>query len=176
MDDWNVVATSRIGRFDDARELLGKLGPVGRTDYYNVLVMRCDDVDRLLADLLRLLPAGEGPVAHVRPARATFEFRSPEEFDELARRVALTWAPRLLGKHFHVRMHRRGFQHRLSSQQEEHFLDETLLDALGIVGEPGRISFQDPDAILAIDTVAGRAGLALWSREDLHRYPFLGLD
>jgi tRNA(Ser,Leu) C12 N-acetylase TAN1 len=176
MDDWNVVATSRIGRIDEARALLGKLGPVGRTDYYNVIVMRCDDVDRLLADLLRWLPSEGGPVAHLRPARATFEFRSPEEFDELAHRVALAWAPRLLGQNFHVRMHRRGFKHRLSAQQEEQFLDHTLLDALGIVGQPGRISFQDPDAILAIDTVGRRAGLALWSRDELHRYPFLGLD
>jgi tRNA(Ser,Leu) C12 N-acetylase TAN1 len=177
MEDWNVVATSRIGRFDDARKLLGKLGPIDRTGFYNVLVMRCDDVDRLLADLLGLLAPREGAVAHVRPARATFGFRSPEEFEELSRRVALAWAPRLVGQRFHVRMRRRGFRGRLSSPREEHILDDELLGALGRAGEPGSLSFdQDPDAILAIDTVGDRAGLALWSREDLHRYPFLGLD
>lgn len=176
MEDWNVLATSRMGRFDDARKLLGKLGPVHRTGFYNVLVMRCDDVDRFLADLVGLLPAGEGAVAHVRPARATFGFRTPEEFEELARRVALAWAPRVVGQRFHVRMHRRGFRGQLSSPHEEHVLDDELLDALGRAGEPGSLSFEDPDAILAIDTVGDRAGLALWSRDDLHRYPFLGLD
>jgi tRNA(Ser,Leu) C12 N-acetylase TAN1 len=176
MEDWNVVATSRVGRFEEARKLLAALGPVHRTDYRSALVMRCDDVERFLVDLLELLPRGAGPVAHVRPARATFEFRTPEEFDELVHRVALAWAPRLLGQRFHVRMHRRGFQHRLSSQQEEHFVGAVLLEALERAGEPGCISFDDPDAILAIDTVGGRAALALWNRGALLRYPFLGLD
>jgi tRNA(Ser,Leu) C12 N-acetylase TAN1 len=176
MEDWNVVATSRIGRFDDARKLLGKLGPVHRTGFYNVLVMRCDDVDRFLSDLLGLLAAEAGAVAHVRPARTTFGFRTPEEFEELSRRVALAWAPRVIGQRFHVRMHRRGFRGRLLSQHEEHVLDDELLDALARSGETGSLSFSDPDAILAIDTVGDRAGLALWTREELHRYPFLGLD
>jgi tRNA(Ser,Leu) C12 N-acetylase TAN1 len=176
MEDWNVVATSRIGRFDEARKLLGKLGPVHRTGFYNVLVMRCDDVDRLLADLVGLLASEKAAVAHVRPARATFGFRTPDEFEELSRRIVLAWAPRVVGQRFHVRMHRRGFRGRLSSPQEEHILDDELLDALGRTGEPGSLSFEDPDAILAIDTVADRAGLALWTREELHRYPFLGLD
>jgi tRNA(Ser,Leu) C12 N-acetylase TAN1 len=176
VDDWNVVATVRIGRFEEARRLLAPLGPVHRTGFYNVLVMRCDDVERLLADLLERLPAGGGAVAHIRPARATFDFRTPEEFEELAHRVALAWAPRLLGQHFHVRMHRRGLQHRLASPHEEHFLDDVLLEALGRGGEPGGLTFEDPDAILAIDTVGSRAGLSLWTREELHRYPFLGVD
>jgi len=175
MEDWNVVATTRPDRFAAACKLLAALGPVHRTGYYDVLVMRCDDVERFLADLLALLPAGESAVAHVRPARATFVFRTPDEFDGLARRVALAWAPRLLGRSFHVRMHRRGFEQRMSAQQEERFLDDVLLEALARGGEPGRISFEDPDAVLAIDTVGGRAGLALWSRDELHRYAFLGL-
>jgi hypothetical protein len=176
MKDWNVVATSRIGRFDAARSLLEKLGPVARTDFYNVLVMRVHDVDELLAGLLEAMPREQGPVAHVRPARATFDFRTPEEFEELARRVALAWAPRLVGGRFHVRIHRRGLQRRLSSREEEHFLDDVLLDALARAGEPGHLAFDDPEAILAIDTVGARAGLALWSRDELLRYPFLGLD
>jgi tRNA(Ser,Leu) C12 N-acetylase TAN1 len=176
MNDWNVVATTRMGRFDEARRLLEKLGPVARTDFYNVLVMRIDDVDRLLADLLVVLPGGEGPVAHVHPARATFDFRTPEEFEELANRVALAWAPRLVGRRFHVRMHRRGLHRGISTRREEHFLGDVLLGTLAAAGEPGRLSFDDPEAILAIDTVGGRAGLALWSRDELLRYPFLGLD
>jgi tRNA(Ser,Leu) C12 N-acetylase TAN1 len=176
MEDWNVVATSRLGRFQEARKLLAALGPVDRTEFRGVLVMRCDDVDGLLAALLAHLPRGGGAVAHVRPARATFGFRTPEEFREHIRRVALAWAPRLLGRSFHVRMHRRGFLHRISSQQEETFVGGILLEALERAGEPGRIGFEDPDAILAVDTVGGRAGLALWSRDELVHHPFLGLD
>jgi tRNA(Ser,Leu) C12 N-acetylase TAN1 len=176
MEDWNTVATSHRGRFEEGRKLLAEIGPVGATDYPDVLVMRCDDVDRALARLLELLPREGGPLAHVRPARATFGFRATEEFDELVRRVALAWAPRLLGKRFHVRMHRRGYQQWLSSRQEEQLVGDILLEALDREGEPGSLALDDPDAILAIDTVGGRAGVALWSRDELLRFPFLGLD
>src|SRR3974377_1924546 len=43
-------------------------------------------------------------------------------------------------------------------------------------GKPGKISFSDPDAVVAIDTIDGRAGLALWTREDLLRYHLLRPD
>jgi tRNA(Ser,Leu) C12 N-acetylase TAN1 len=41
---------------------------------------------------------------------------------------------------------------------------------------PASIDFQDPDAILAVETVGQRGGLSLWTREQLRTYPFLGLD
>ena len=82
----------------------------------------------------------------------------------------------LKGKSFHVRLHRRGFKGTLSTPKEERFLDEALLDALEAEGAPGHIAFTDPDAILQIETIDGRAGLSLWQREDLQRYPFLGAE
>jgi tRNA(Ser,Leu) C12 N-acetylase TAN1 len=39
-----------------------------------------------------------------------------------------------------------------------------------------RVSFADPDYILALETVGQRAGLSLWDRVQRARYPFLGLD
>jgi hypothetical protein len=36
------------------------------------------------------------------------------------------------------------------------------------------MAFTDPDAILQIETIDGPAGISLWRREDLQRYPFLG--
>jgi tRNA(Ser,Leu) C12 N-acetylase TAN1 len=82
----------------------------------------------------------------------------------------------LAGKSFHVRLHRRGLKGTLSTPREERFLDETLLDALESLGAPSRITFTDPDAILQIETIDGRAGVSLWQREDLQRYPFLGVS
>jgi hypothetical protein len=34
----------------------------------------------------------------------------------------------------------------------------------------------DAGRILQIETIDGRAGLSLWRREDLRRYPFLGVS
>ena len=64
----------------------------------------------------------------------------------------------------------------LSSHQEEQLLSETLLDALKVAGTPGRISFDDPDEVIQIETIDTRAGVSLWSREDRRRCPFLGVD
>ena len=59
---------------------------------------------------------------------------------------------------------------------EERFLDTYLLEALEMAGTRGEITFDDPDAILALETVGPRAGLSLWTREELERYPLLHLD
>ena len=82
----------------------------------------------------------------------------------------------LRGSSFHVRMHRRGFKGRLSSQREEQFLDHYILTRLEQEQCSGRITFDDPDAIITVETVGQRAGIALWSREERERYLFLNLD
>ena len=73
-------------------------------------------------------------------------------------------------------MHHRGFKGRISSHDEERFLDHLLLEELGKIGNPGHITFEDPDAIVVVETVGQQAGLSCWTREDLQRYPLLRLD
>jgi hypothetical protein len=86
------------------------------------------------------------------------------------------WVPQLEGKGFHVRMHRRGFKGRLSILEEEKMLDKFLLELTKVGGNPGHITFDEPDVIIAVETVAYRAGLSLWIREDLQRYPFVRVE
>jgi len=179
MRDWNVVITVHDGNFTRARQLLDRFGKIKRTGFYNVLVMKVEDVaafQEQLADHAAIVPDILGVVARVMPATEVFEFQSAEAFETQAREVALQWAPQLAGKSFHARMHRRGFKEALPSQQEERMLDEALLQALERAGTPGRIDFEDPDFILDVETVGQRAGMSLWTREDLHHYPFLKLD
>jgi hypothetical protein len=64
----------------------------------------------------------------------------------------------------------------MQSPEEERFLDAALLEALAAAGTPGSITFEDPDAIISIETAGNWAGMSLWTREDLERYPFLKLD
>jgi tRNA(Ser,Leu) C12 N-acetylase TAN1 len=115
-------------------------------------------------------------LSRVVPCESCFDYESAEAFESKAREVALAWVPALARSAFHVRMHRRGFRGRLSSQDEERFLDSVLLAALEDAGTPGRVTFDDPDAIVAIETVGQRAGMSFWRRDDLERYPFLRLD
>jgi tRNA(Ser,Leu) C12 N-acetylase TAN1 len=106
----------------------------------------------------------------------TFDFQSPEEVEARAKEAALSLVPELAGKTFHVRFHRRGHKGQLSSAGEERFLGEALLGALTAASTPGRLGFDDPDAVLVVETVGNRGGLSLWGREDLKRYPFLRQD
>ena len=51
-----------------------------------------------------------------------------------------------------------------------------VFESIEKTGTPGHITFEDPDAIIAVETIAQWAGLSLWRREDLQRYPFIRLD
>jgi tRNA(Ser,Leu) C12 N-acetylase TAN1 len=180
MHDWNVVVSVFEHGFRRARDLLETLGPVHKTDYFNVLVMKIEDSEGFLRTLKEW--SDRDPeiftqcISRAIPLTVLFGFQSPAEFEAKAREAATRWLPDLASARFHVRMHRRGFAGRLSSQNEERFLDEFLLTKLDEAGMPASIDFQDPDAILAVETVGQRAGLSLWTRDQLRAYPFLGLD
>jgi len=182
MRDWNVVVTAHEKGYILTREVLQEvnLGPFARTDYFNVIVMKVSDTQALLRKMEGILRRSPDlftyGIARVAPARQVFNFQSPEEFENKARDIVLSWLPALAGKSFHVRLHRRGFKGRLSTPDEERFLDDALLGALQAAGTPGSLSFDDPDAIVQIETVGNRAGLSFWSRDDLARYPFLRVD
>jgi tRNA(Ser,Leu) C12 N-acetylase TAN1 len=65
---------------------------------------------------------------------------------------------------------------KLSGQAEERYLDVGILERLRELGRPGRVDFQDPDYVIDVETVGERAGMSLWSRHDLKRFPFLRVD
>ena len=179
MFDWNVVISVHGEGYRRASQVLGPLGELKSTDYYNVLVMRVEDrgrfLDRLSA-IVTAVPDFLQIISRVVPAAEAFSFQSVEDFERQAKAAVLSWLPQLAGKSFHVRMHRRGIKQQMSGQEEERFLDVALLEALQAAGTPGRITFDDPDVIIDVETVGKRAGLSLWTRDDLERYPFLKLD
>ncbi len=177
MVQWNVLATTHKDGYRRALDLLGKYGPVKKSEYYNVLTLRADDPRRMMEDLREKIALDpdilHSVLARVVPVSHTFHFSSPAEFEEQARKIALSWAPQLAGKGFHVCLHRRGFKKRLSSMEEERFLDHALLTALQELNHPGHIVFAEAEAIIMVETLGTEAGLSLWNREELARYPFL---
>lgn len=179
MKDWNVVVTVHERNMAEALALLGGYGPVSRTEYFNVAAMKVDDPRELMEKLREQASSDPGVLAvlaRVVPAAHTFNFQSPEDFEKKAKEIVVQWVPTLAGKRFHVRMRRRGFKGRLSSMEEEKFLDITLLAVLEEAGCPGSINFDNPDMIVSVETIGQRAGLSLWTRDDLERYLFLQLD
>lgn len=179
MFDWNVVVTTHERRYRHARAFLAPLGVIRDSGFYNVLVMQVEEPVSFLEVLeqeLSAQPKYAPALARVLPVTETFSFQSPQEFEDKAQKAVVDMLREAQGNRFHVRMHRRGFKGRLSSQDEEHFLDDRLLEALGERGYEGAIDFSNPDWILALDTVGQRAGLSLWSRTQLLRHPLLKLD
>jgi tRNA(Ser,Leu) C12 N-acetylase TAN1 len=181
MNDWNVIVTllQDPRSFRRACAILRPLGEVAATEFHNVLVMRVESLVGFLRDfsaMLALEPGIQNIISRAIPLFETFEFNDRADFEDKARQIALSWLPRLKGLSFHVRLHRRGLKGELKSPEEERFLDEALLAALQESGAPGRIAFEDPDAVIDIESLGHRAGMSLWTREDLSRYPFLKVD
>lgn len=179
MRDWNAVITVHEGGFAPACRLLEPFGPVRKTEFFNILVLRAVDPFRVLAELQDQLvgnPAIAAWVSRFMPAQRQFAFQSVADFESRSREAVLEWLPRLANARFHLRMHRRGFKGQLSSGEEERFLDEFLLQRLAEAGTPGKVAFDDPDVIIALETIGTRAGLSLFGRDELKRFSLLHLD
>jgi tRNA(Ser,Leu) C12 N-acetylase TAN1 len=179
MRDWNTVVTFREDDYDRAVKTISELGPVGKTPYFNVLVMRLDNIPAALEDLRQRVELDRMRydfLGRLVPLTWVFNFESPHDFEEHAKQAVFSWRPEVAGRSFHVRMHRRGFKGRLSSMQEEQFLDYAVMQAMRDAGSKTEVSFDDPDLIIAVETVDQRGGISIWTREELRKYPFLHLD
>jgi tRNA(Ser,Leu) C12 N-acetylase TAN1 len=173
---WNVVVTAQPDGFTRARQLLAPFGTVATTGLYNVLVIEVADPAAFLqafeqraAQDPRLLRS----IARLVPLQQTFEFSSRATFEEKATQAVLRFADRLGGRTFHVRVKRRGHKGEISGHGEDVVLGTALLDELTRRGETSSIAYDDPDFIVDIEIVGDRAGVSLWSRDDLARFPFL---
>jgi tRNA(Ser,Leu) C12 N-acetylase TAN1 len=179
MQDWNVVVSVRENAYRHARARLKALGAVHATAFHNVLTLTVEDVPRFL-DALQAATQQDAELrdglGRAVPVARAFAFQSPEEFETKAKEAAAHFLPGLGGKRFYVRVHRRGFRERLSSQSEERALGRLLLDSLAQAGTPGALDFADPDAVLVVEIIGTWAGMSLLRREELARYPFLHPD
>jgi hypothetical protein len=179
VQDWNVVVTVFQGGYRRALRALRELGPVERSPYHNVLVMKVIDPLALLDAVearTRETPALYDAISRVAPAQRAFDFNTADEFLATADDIVREWSLRLAGCSCHVRLHLRGLQHTLATQEMERRLDGTILDATASAGRPARISFEGADAVIGIDVIDARAGLGLWRREDFARYRMLRPD
>ncbi len=179
MQEWNAVISVNEHGFKRALDVFSGFGEVRRTEFFNVLIMRAENV-KIMLETLRELSEREPDsltfLSRLVPVTDTFIFNSAEEFEAKAKKIILGWATQLAGKSFHVRIHRRGFKGRFSSPDEERRLDAFLLEELQKNNSPGHIDFEHPDAVIAVETSGTWAGMSLWNREDLKKYPFVRVE
>lgn len=175
MIDWNVVVTVQ-GSYTEALDVLRRFGDVSRTSFFNVLLLQVPNIEDFLDrfdEAVREAPTELSVLSRILPVTERFHFQSRDELESKAHQIALGWSASLAGKSFHVRMHRRGFKGRIHKTEQEQQLGAALLEHLEARGAPARLDFDDPDAVLAIETVGSEAGLSLWQRADLERHPSL---
>lgn len=179
MKDWNVIVTVYQDGYTRVRHALEKLGAVDRSPYYNVLAVKVDDPVAVL-EALELQtdedPALYDAISRVAPAIERFSFSSADDFRVKAQAILQAWSKRMAGRTFHARLHRRGESHELPSPEIERFIDDQVIAATTAIGDAATVSFDDPDAVIAVDTIDDQAGLALWTREDLARHRLLRPD
>jgi tRNA(Ser,Leu) C12 N-acetylase TAN1 len=179
MKDWNTIVTIYQQGFRRAMRALQKIGPAERTPYYNVLVMKVDEPIVALETVERWTeeqPALYDAIARIAPAESTFEFESPEEFDDRVTSFLLERIPKLARRSFHVRLHHRGPWSGLQTPDAERLFDSFIVAETGKSGAPAHVGFAAPDAVIVIDTIDNRAGIAMWSREDIERHRLLRPD
>jgi len=179
MKDWNAIVTIYQDGFKPALRELKALGRIEPTLYHNVLVMKVDDPTALLEAIEKRTeesPALYDAISRVAPAMRGFDFQPEEGFEKEGKSIILEWSPRLAGQSFHVRLHRRGGKHAVRTPDLERRFGDALLSATAASGTPGSISFTDPAFVIVVDTIDNRAGLALWTREDLARHRLLRPD
>lgn len=175
MDDWNLLATSVEGARPVLLARLRRYGPFRGAGYRNVAIGRIDDVAAFFAtlrdDLARdtILAAA---LARILPIAHTFRLDDSDPVESLeSALVALH--PRMAGRSFFVRLERRGLHGTLHSSAVERTLGATLWRLDEAAGHQPRVTFTDPDVIVAIETLGDRAGIALIDRPLREAYPFV---
>ncbi len=106
------------------------------------------------------------------PLDQTFFFRL-EQFDGKLKEAVRSYLPELAGKHFYVRLERRGFKGRIVSPELERALDRYVLEALAREGTEAQVDFSHPDAVVAVETCGDRCGVGLLERDLMDRYDFV---
>jgi tRNA(Ser,Leu) C12 N-acetylase TAN1 len=176
---WNVIATARPHHEAEARATLARFGEIDESPFPNVVLATVDDLGPFTDALAAVLAddsAARLSLARVLPAQHTFRFESMADLETITRELIDDWIDDLEGATFYVRCHRRGSVNDLDPAEEEDFLGDLIRRLLADRGTPGRVTFDDPDIVIDIETLNDEAAISMWTRDDLASYPFLRIE
>ena len=172
--DWNLVVTARSGRRRDLVHALRPILRLRRAGFPEVLVGRTDDLVSSLAALASEThpTVRQEILARVIPIERTFTL-DPGALE--AQLIAETTAvvADLVGRSFHVRVERRGLREVARSDVLERTLGGALVRALTDRGDHPRVTFDDPDVVVAVELIGTVGGNGLLDRAVRVQYPFV---
>lgn len=175
--DWNVIVTvqSGPGRIHQLLGALSRFGVFRHSPFHGVCLGHVDDTTALLEAIRQAGEAGKrwvGHIARVIPAEATFSF-TPETLSAQLRDATAPFIDRLEDGSFCVRLERRGLSGEIPSPDIEREIGEFVHERAGAAHKTLRTVFDDPDFIIAAETVSNECGVALLPRALRERYPFV---
>ena len=173
--DWNLVVTAHGGRRHDLVHALRPIVRLRRAGYSEVLIGRTADVEACFAAIAARTDEifATEVLARVVPVTRTFMIASEIEAQLVVETAALL--DELAGKSFHVRVERRGQKGIVQSDRLERTLGTALVEALRARVETPRVTFRDPDVIVAVELIGEVGGIGLVPRPLRERYPFVRL-
>jgi tRNA(Ser,Leu) C12 N-acetylase TAN1 len=176
MWEFNIVVTmASEGRFRHLMEELEPHGEFRRTEFLGVILGRIEDSGTFLETVRekrspQLIAFQD--LARVIPLETVFTFHA----DDFVERVCEAIRPcieTLADKRFYVRLERRGFKGRIVSPEAERTIDAFIEEKLAKEGKSAQIDFEQPDAVVVVETIGDRCGVGLLTRELMERYDFV---
>jgi tRNA(Ser,Leu) C12 N-acetylase TAN1 len=175
--DWNVIVTARSGPHYE-HELLGALARFGRfrpTYFRDVCTGAVEDVERFLDAVGTALASGAewtSRLGRVVPVEQVFRF-TPEDFAARLQEAVAPLVDRMAAGSYCVRIERRGYAGELKTQEVERAVGDHVHVLAAAQGKALRTDLDDPDSIIAVETLGPECGVALLPRALRERYPFV---
>ncbi len=168
-EEWNVLAVSHEGEERRLRRDLRELGEFKFTNFRSLLLGKVDLHAFLEEVQARTIPS----LARVVPVEENFRAR-PEDLLEILKDKVKKYSGRIgQGESFCVRFERRGFKGRISSLEVEEEIGGYLHDLLEEEEKNPKVSLEDPDKLLVIQSVGTSFGIGLIDRKNRQRYPII---
>lgn len=175
MTAWNVLATAQPHQLQRLLSILQAHGEFQHTPFRGVIVGMVAEREALY-EALAAREARKGAtfaaIGHLVPIDRTFAF-APDTLEARLHEAAAGYAAAIGGGSFHVRVERRGLKGQVHSQATERALAEHVFDRIAALGHAPVIRFDDPDAVVVVETLGTVCGVGLVTRALRTRYPFI---
>ena len=177
MHQWNLIVTVTPGphHVHHVRSSLGHLGHFWLTSFRDVLIGWTDDTETLLqtiADARAMDKAWSHKIGRVIPAQNVFFFTADTLTDRLKKAVA-PLVEKMQSGRFFFRLERRGMAGEIPSQEVEQMVASHLVSLAHEKGIELATDFEDPDFVVAAETLGTECGVCLLTRELMARFPFV---
>jgi tRNA(Ser,Leu) C12 N-acetylase TAN1 len=176
MKNWNMIVTAvpEPGRQRRLLQTLNRLGEFHPCEFRDVCLGQVEDTAQFLEVILKASQADESWVKNLSravPIERTFHF-TPESLTEQLKEAVTPFLQCMADGTFHVRLERRGLTGQVMSQQVERDVADHLHALARSQGRQLHTSFENPDYIVAAETIGYECGVTLLSQELRERYPF----